>query len=49
MPDQPGDVPRTYADVSKAEQLLGYQPNTPIAKGLEKYVQWFRENHPDLG
>ena len=49
MPDQPGDVPRTYADVSKAGELLGYQPNTPIADGLEKYVQWFREKHPELG
>ena len=49
MPDQPGDVPRTYADVSKAGELLAYQPNTPIADGLEKYVQWFRQKHPELG
>lgn len=49
MPDQPGDVPRTYADVSKAQKVLGYSPNTPIAEGLKKYVQWFREKHPELG
>ena len=49
MPDQLGDVPRTYADISKAQNSLGYTPQTPIVKGIEKYVQWFRENHPDLG
>jgi len=40
MPDQPGDVPRTFADVSKAESLLGYQPKTPIYEGIQKYVEW---------
>ena len=49
MPDQPGDVPRTYADVNKAEKLLGYKPETPIAEGIKKYVQWFRETHPEHG
>ena len=49
MPDQPGDVPRTFADVSKAEKTLGYHPNTPIAEGLKKYVEWFRAKHPKLG
>lgn len=43
LPDQPGDVPLTYADVSKANKLLGYTPQTPIAKGIKKYVQWFSE------
>ena len=42
LPDQPGDVPRTYADVSKAEQLLGYHPMTPIREGILKYVDWQR-------
>lgn len=45
LPDQPGDVPRTYADVSKARKLLGYEPQTPIAEGIQKYVQWFREQN----
>ena len=45
LPDQPGDVPRTYADVSKAHKMLGYEPQTPIADGIIKYVQWFREQH----
>ena len=40
--DQPGDVPRTYADVSKAHALLGYSPETPIAEGIEKYVEWYQ-------
>jgi UDP-glucuronate 4-epimerase len=40
LPDQPGDVPRTYADVDKARRLLGYEPQTPIAQGLEKYADW---------
>lgn len=42
LPDQPGDVPRTYADVSKAERLLGYQPATAIREGITKYVDWQR-------
>ena len=44
MPEQAGDVPRTYADVSKAEQLLGYRPQTAIREGVGKYVKWYREH-----
>jgi len=40
--EQPGDVPRTYADISKAHELLGYSPHTPIAEGVKKYVEWFK-------
>lgn len=40
--DQPGDVPRTFADVDKAHSLLGYSPKTPIAEGIKKYVEWFK-------
>lgn len=40
LPDQPGDVPRTYADVSKAHRLLTYEPLTPIAEGVKKYAAW---------
>lgn len=42
LPDQPGDVPLTYADVSKAGRLLGYAPTTPLRKGLERYVEWVK-------
>lgn len=41
QPDQPGDLPRTYADVEKAGKLLGYKPGTPIAEGVPKYVEWY--------
>jgi len=41
-PDQPGDVPLTWADISKASCLLGYKPATPLAEGLQRFVTWFR-------
>ncbi len=41
LPDQPGDVPLTCADISKAKSLLGYQPTTRIADGIPKFVDWF--------
>jgi len=44
LPDQPGDVPLTFADVSKARRLLGYAPATPLATGLERYVEWVQRN-----
>jgi UDP-glucuronate 4-epimerase len=40
--EQAGDVPQTYADITKANKLLGYEPHTPIAEGIRKYVDWFR-------
>lgn len=48
-PDQPGDVPITFADVSKAQRLLGYQPQVPIETGLARFVAWYRSEHPELG
>jgi|ERR1035438_399371 UDP-glucuronate 4-epimerase len=39
-PDQPGDVPRTCADIRKARSLLGYQPNTPFPEGVARFVSW---------
>jgi UDP-glucuronate 4-epimerase len=42
MPDQPGDVPITYADISKARQELGYDPQTPIEKGIPVFAEWFK-------
>jgi UDP-glucuronate 4-epimerase len=39
---QPGDVTQTFADVSKAHRLLGYDPATQIEEGIEKFVEWFR-------
>ena len=43
QPLQPGDVPQTYADISKARSLLGYNPKTAIEDGLHRFVEWFRE------
>ena len=43
QPAQPGDVPQTYADVTKARRLLGYEPGTPIEEGIRRFVEWFRE------
>lgn len=45
-PSQPGDVPLTWADISKAGRLLGYRPSTPIEEGLEKFVAWYRAADP---
>jgi UDP-glucuronate 4-epimerase len=44
LPPQPGDVERTYADVTKAVNELGYRPNITIQTGLEKFVKWLRQN-----
>jgi UDP-glucuronate 4-epimerase len=41
-PAQPGDVPITYADISKAKAHLGYRPTTPITDGIRRYVEWYR-------
>ena len=40
-PEQPGDVPVTFADITKARTLLGYNPQTKIAEGIPKFVEWF--------
>ncbi len=42
QPDQPGDVPITYADVSHANWDLGYEPKVPIEEGLARFCEWFR-------
>ena len=39
---QPGDVERTYADITKAKKLLGYNPSTSFKEGIKKFVQWFK-------
>jgi UDP-glucuronate 4-epimerase len=41
LPEQPGDMPLTYADISKARKLLGYHPATKLSEGLPKFVEWF--------
>ncbi len=42
LPDQPGDVPVTYAEISRAHKLLGYEPQVRIEEGIENFVKWYR-------
>jgi UDP-glucuronate 4-epimerase len=42
LPLQPGDVERTYANVTKAHRDLGYNPHTEISDGLKRFVEWLR-------
>jgi UDP-glucuronate 4-epimerase len=42
QPPQPGDVPQTFADITKARRLLGYDPQTKIENGIKLFVEWFR-------
>jgi UDP-glucuronate 4-epimerase len=41
LPEQPGDVPLTCADISKARRLLGYKPTTQLNEGLPRFIDWF--------
>lgn len=43
LPEQPGDMPLTSADISKARRLLNYQPTTPLAIGIPKFVEWYQQ------
>ncbi len=47
QPLQPGDVPQTFADISKARRVLGYDPQVQIEEGIQRFVQWWQEesNH----
>ena len=43
QPMQPGDVPLTFADISKARARLGYNPHTKIEQGIPVFVDWFKQ------
>ena len=43
LPLQPGDVPATYADVNTLINNVGYSPSTPIEKGIESFVNWYKD------
>ena len=45
LPDQPGDVPYTCADVSKAERLLGYRSQVPFEEGIRRTVEWYKQTY----
>jgi len=40
LPLQPGDVPQTWADMEKAERLLGFRPKTKFEEGIQNFVKW---------
>ncbi len=44
LPMHPADVPATWADISKAERLLGWRPKTSFEEGVGNLVDWYREN-----
>jgi len=44
LPEQPGDMPLTCADISKARKLLGYNPTAKFSDGLPKFIDWFLHN-----
>ena len=46
LPEQPGDVRQTFADITRASAELGYSPRTPFREGLANFVAWFRD--PDV-
>lgn len=46
LPIQPGDVPITYADITRAQRELGYRPRVQVEEGVRQFVEWFKEvNH----
>ncbi|WP_374166856.1 GDP-mannose 4,6-dehydratase [Arcticibacter sp. MXS-1] len=42
QPEQPGDVPQTFADITKAQELLDYHPSTSLEDGLQQFYTWFK-------
>jgi UDP-glucuronate 4-epimerase len=47
LAEQPGDVQRTFADVSKARELFGYDPATTVEEGIRRFADWFRAQPSD--
>ncbi len=43
LPSQSGDVSVTYADISKAKRILGWEPKTSFREGIEKFVEWYKK------
>lgn len=43
LPEQPGDVPQTYANISKAQKLLNYHPKTELETGLLRFYEWYND------
>ena len=47
LPMQQGDVDRTYADISKAEKLLGYKPQVTFEDGIKAFIVWYLKNREE--
>jgi len=45
LPMQKGDVPQTYADIEHSQKMLNFDPKTPLAEGIPKFVDWFQNYH----
>jgi UDP-glucuronate 4-epimerase len=48
LPDQPGDVPITYARISKANRAFGYRPRTSFTEGIGRFVEWYRAGKQEI-
>ncbi|MBR3753490.1 MAG: NAD-dependent epimerase [Clostridia bacterium] len=48
LPMQPGDVYRTYADISELEKDFGFRPQTDIRTGLKKFAEWYKEYYKEV-
>lgn len=47
LPEQQGDVPITFANITRAQKLLGYKPKTNLETGLQKFATWFKEQNTE--
>jgi UDP-glucuronate 4-epimerase len=45
LPMQPGDVVATAADTTRLERAVGFKPSTPLAVGVQRFVDWYREHY----
>ena len=43
LPDQPGDVPATFADISLANKELNFEPKVPLKVGIERFINWYKD------
>jgi len=49
LPMQVGEVPVTYADISKSQKLLGFSPKTSLEEGIQKFLSWYRDTGKNFG
>lgn len=48
LPEQIGDVPQTFADISQAQLLLNYYPQTPLREGIAQFIDWYAQQYSTL-